>query len=182
MKRPLPLIALAVVMLVLAGTAHAQFNTTGTTTLSLTVAAEASLRIDTTTTTLATSGSLFNNDYTGTTNYTYKIRTTKSGGSGAITLKVTSDFSPSPGGPSVGAPASTGDALTYTCSITSPGTACTGSLTASTTAGTSVSTFGADAKSALGGNTGSVGWNLTNDPQYSTGTYTAVVTFTISAT
>jgi hypothetical protein len=27
-----------------------------------------------------------------------------------------------------------------------------------------------------------VGWTLTNDPQYSTGTYTATVTFTISAT
>jgi len=180
MKRPLPLITLAVVMLVLAGTAHAQFNTTGTTTLSLTVAAEASLRIDTATTTLGNIGTIFA-DYTGTTNYTYKIRTGKASGSGAITLKVTSDFGPA-GGPSVGTPPSTGDALTYTCSITSPGTACTGSLTASTGSSTSVSTFGADAKSAVGGNTGSVGWNLTNDPQYSTGAYTAVVTFTISAT
>jgi len=180
MKRPLILITLAFVMLVLAGTAHAQFNTTGTTTLSLSVAAEASLRIDTSTTTLGNVGTIFN-DYTGTTNYTYKVRTTKIGGNGTITLKVTSDFGPA-GGPSVATPPSTGDALTYTCSITSPGTACTGSQTASTTAGTSVSTFGPDAKSAVGGNTGSVGWNLTNDPQYSTGSYNATVTFTISAT
>ena len=180
MKRPLPLITLAVVMLVLAGTAHAQFNTTGTTTLSLNVAAEASLRIDTATTTLSNVGTIFA-PYTGTTNYTYRIRTTKGSGSGAITLKVTGDFSPA-GGPSVAAPPTTGDALTYTCSITSPGTACTGSQTASTGSDTGVSTFGSDAKSTSAGNTGSVGWNLTNDPQYSTGSYTATVTFTISAT
>jgi hypothetical protein len=44
-----------------------------------------------------------------------------------------------------------------------------------------VVTFGADAKSAMAGNSGSVDWTLTNDPQYSTGTFTATVTFTISA-
>ena len=126
-------------------------------------------------------GTTFNSNYTGTTSLTYKVRTTKVGGSGAITLKVTTDFGPA-GGPSVATPPTAGDTLAYTCTLTSPGTACSGSQTASTAAGTPVGTFGADAKSASAGNGGTVAWTLTNDPQYSTGTYTAIVTFTISAT
>jgi hypothetical protein len=70
----------------------------------------------------------------------------------------------------------------YTCTVTAPGTACSGSQTSSTASSTPVGTFGTDAKSAGAGNGGSVAWTLTNDPQYSTGTYTATVTFTISAT
>ena len=104
----------------------------------------------------------------------------KAGGSGSITLKVTADFGP--GGPSVLSPPTAGDTLAYTCTLTAPGTPCSGSQISSTTAGTAVGTFGADAKSASAGNGGSVAWTLTNDPMYSTGTYTATVTFTISAT
>jgi hypothetical protein len=44
-----------------------------------------------------------------------------------------------------------------------------------------VVTFGAAARSSAAGDTGSVSWSLTNDPKYATGTYTATVTFTISA-
>jgi hypothetical protein len=155
------------------------FNTTGTTSVSVTVAAEASIAVTTATTSLTNTGTIFN-DYTGTTNLDYKIRTTKTGGTGTITLKVTADFAGS-GGPSVGTPPSSGDALTYTCTVSSPGTACTGPLTSSTSASTNVATFGADAHSVKAGNTGSVAWTLTNDPVYQTGTYSATVTFTISA-
>jgi hypothetical protein len=159
---------------------YAQFASTGTTTLSVTVSAEAALQVTTSTTTLAATGTIFN-PYTGTTNLTYKIRTTQSTGTGTLTLKVTSDFSPA-NGPSVATPPSAGDALTYTCTVAAPGTGCSGSLTASTTASTSVATFGAGASSANAGNSASTAWSLTNDPVYKTGSYSGTVTYTISAT
>jgi hypothetical protein len=159
--------------------ASAQFAGTGTTTLSVAVGPEAAIQINTATTNLTTSGTTFANPFTGTTNFAYKVRTTKAGGSGTVTLKVTADFGPA-GGPSVGTPPTAGDALTYTCTAAS-GTACSGAQTAATASSTGVITFGADARSASAGDAGSVSWSLTNDPQYSTGTYTATVTFTISA-
>src|SRR5580658_3050355 len=111
----------------LTSSAQAQFAGTGTTSVTVTVAAEASLQVNTATTSLANVGTIFN-AYTGTTSLTYKIRTTKTGGSGAITLEVTTDFAPA-GGPSVVTPPTAGDALTYTCTVSAPGTACAGSLT-----------------------------------------------------
>jgi len=161
------------------GLLHAQFGPTGTTTISVSVGSEASIRVDTATTTLTTAGTFAN--YTGTTNLTYRIRTSNPGGNGTITARVTTDFSPA-GGPSVASPPTAGDVLEYTCTISAPGTACAGTQTASTAADTSVATFGADAASVSAGNSGSVAWTLTNDPVYDTGTYTAVVTFTIAAT
>ena len=162
-----------------AGLLQAQFAPTGTTTISVSVGTEATLRVDTPTTTLTAGGTFA--AFTGTTNLTYKIRTSQSTGSGTITARVTTDFSPS-GGPSVASPPTAGDLLQYTCTVSSPGTACSGAQTASTSADTSVATFGADATSVSAGNSGSVAWTLTNDPVYKTGTYTAVVTFTIAAT
>jgi hypothetical protein len=94
---------------------------------------------------------------------------------------VTSDFSPV-SGPSVLTPPTAGDALTYTCTLAAPGTACPASPTSSTTVATAVGTFGTDAKSTSAGNTGTINWSLTNDPLYATGSYSATVTFTISAT
>jgi hypothetical protein len=160
--------------------AFGQFAASGTTTLSVNVAAEASISITTATTTLSSTPGLFV-DYTGTTAFLYKIRTTQSTGTGTVNVKITSDFAGA-GGPSVLTPPSAGDALTYSCTVAAPGTACTGPITALTTATTSVATFGADARSAKAGNSGSLAWTLTNDPVYQTGTYTATATFTISAT
>ena len=157
-------------------TAFGQFAATGTTTLSVTVAPAAAIQINTATTTLTTSGSVFGAVYSGTTSFTYKMRTTFASGTGTITLQVTSDFSPA-NGPSVAG----GDPLTYTCTLAS-GTACTGSVSASTAAATSVGTFGANAHSIDAGDAGSTAWSLANLPHYRTGTYTATVTFTISAT
>jgi hypothetical protein len=147
--------------------------------VSVAVAAEAGLSVTTGTTTLTESGTNFAS-YTGTTSLTYFIRTTPTSGSGSIVLQVTTDFAPS-GGPSVGSPPTAGDALTYNCTVSSPGTACTGPLTAKTSGTTSVGTFGADAHSVFAGNTASVSWSLTNDPLYKVGTYNATVTFTINA-
>lgn len=160
--------------------AQAQFAGTGSTTVSVTVGPEAAIQVDTTTTSLSTTGTVFN-DFTGATNFTYKIRTGASSGTGTITLQVTADFSPA-GGPSVASPPTAGDTLAYTCTVSSPGTGCSGSQTSSTTASTPVVTFGANARSAKAGNSGSVSWTLTNDPRYQTGSYSATVTLTVSAT
>ena len=157
------------------------FGPSATTTVSVTVGPEAAIAIATGASTLSATGNAFGSDFLGSTNFTYKIRTSKTGGTGNIGVEVTSDFSPA-SGPSVASPPSAGDLLTYTCAVTSPATGCTGAQTASTTAATSVATFGSDAHSGKSGNTGTINWDLTNDPKYGTGAYTATVTFTISAT
>lgn len=178
MKRGPVSIARSVILMAGLGAASAfgQFAATGTTNVSVTVSPEAAIQINTATTTLTSAGVFA--DYTGTTNLTYKIRTSQTSGSGSIVMKITTDFGA--GGPSVASPP-TGDALTYTCTVASPGTACTGSVTALTTGNTSVATFGAGASSAKAGNTGSVTWDLPDDPAYKAGTYSAIATFTISA-
>jgi hypothetical protein len=178
MKRNSNKLALAFMLLATAGSAHAQFASTGTGNVSVNIGAEAAIRIDTPNLTLTSSGTNFS-DYTGTTGFTYMIRTSAGSGTGSITLKVTTDFSGT-GGPSVATPPTAGDTLSYTCTVASPGTASSGSA-ASTTGNTGVGTFGAGASSSKTGNTGSVSWNLTNDPAYKTGSYTAVVTYTIQA-
>ena len=181
MKKILALTTLA--LLLAASSALAQLGGTApyNTDLHLIVGPEAALRIDTATTNLTTSATNFTN-YGGTTNFTYWVRTTTTGGSGTISLEVTSDFGPS-GGPSVKTPPSGGDALSYAPTVASPGTAASGSQTASTSAGSAVASFGANAHSPYAGLTGNaVAWTLTNDPLYQTGTYDATVTFTISVT
>jgi hypothetical protein len=169
----------AIALLALAGPARAQFNANGATTLSVNVGSDAAIQINTGNTAMATTGGAFSSDYTGQTSLIYKIRTSSTGGTGSITLRVTSDFNA--GGPSVASPPTSSDALTYTCSINAPGTSCTGTLTPLMSASTSVATFGSNAKSAKAGNSGTVSWTLPNDPLYSTGTYSATITFTISA-
>lgn len=171
-------------LMLAASTAFAQL---GTTTVSGTVAVnvnpEAALTIQTPALTLTQTGNNFT-DYSGTTNFTYFIRTTATGGTGSIVLEVTSDFGPS-GGPSVATPPTASDFLYYTCTVPSPthGTAtpCSGTIDAKTSATTNVAGFGADARSPKAGVASSVTWGLSNDPLYGTGTYTATVTYTISA-
>ena len=179
--RTIRIVTVLSAVLAVTGAASAQtFAATGTTTMSVSITAEASLAVNTATTTLTSSGGIFA-PFTGTTNLTYKMRTTQSTGTGTITAKVTTDFSPV-NGPSVAVPPNGADLLTYTCTVASPGTACSGTQTASTSAQTSVATFGAGASSAQAGNTASLTWGLGNDPLYKTGSYTATVTFTVSAT
>jgi len=178
MKKPLktlPLLALG--LLVTASLAHAQFgNPTGTTTVSVIIGPQAGLSITNSSTPLALSGT----NFTGSTGLTYYVRTTTTGGGGSITLEVTSDFACG-GGPCVGTPPSPGDALTYSCTVAGPGTACSGTQTASTTGTTNVASFAPNVHTTAAGSTASVAWTLTNDPTYKTGTYNATVTFTISA-
>ena len=170
----------AVALMLMASFAHAQVGTTQVTnTVSVNVAAEAALTIGSGATSLTSIGTNFAN-YTGSTPFTYFIRTGQSSGTGTINLQVTTDFSPT-GGPSVATPPTSGDALTYTCTVSSPGTACSGSQTSSSSVTSPVASFGANAHSTKAGNSASVAWILTNDPLYQTGSYSAVVTFTISA-
>jgi hypothetical protein len=172
--------SLACGLMALAGTAQAQFASTGATNLKVSVAAEAALAITAADTSLITTAGTFGAPFTGTTAFTYKIREGVAT-TGNISLKVTTDFGA--GGPIVATPVTAGDALTYSCSATpASGTACTGTPTASTTSGTPVVGFAAQARSQFAGDAGSVAWSLTNDPQYKVGDYTAIVTFTISIT
>jgi hypothetical protein len=144
------------------------------------VVAEAGLTVPTDAT-LTSTGTLFAN-YTGSSTFTYYIRTSSgSSGNGNIQLMVSTDFSPA-NGPSVANSGSSGDTLTYMSAPTLPATPPTTAQTASTSAATPVASFGPNAHSAKGGTSGNtVNWTLVNDPQYVTGNYSAVVTWTISA-
>ena len=132
-------------------------------------------------TTLTTSVKTFQ-PFTGSLAVSYRARTTPTGG-GTITLKVSSDFTPT-GGPS----AATG-ALSYTCSGATLGTACSGTQTASPSSQTPVlalpasgCTGGGGACSSQDPNSVNLIFSLTDDPGYVTASYSANVTFTISAT
>jgi len=136
--------------------------------------------------TLTKTGTVFNN-FTGSISIPYRERTTQITGGGTITVEATADFSPA-NGPSIKTPRSTGDALTYTCSGATLGTNCSGTQTVSTTAATNVVTFAASECTGGGGSCSSsspdtvtVNFTLTDDPKYKTGSYSATLTFTISA-
>lgn len=120
--------------------------------------------------------------YSGNLIVSYKARTTAGGSGGSITMLATADFSPA-GGPSI-----TSGQLTYTCSAASLGAACSGTQTASTASPTNVVTLGAGVCTGGGGSCSSVNPNsvqssftLLNNPAFKTGTYSATLTFTISA-
>ena len=127
------------------------------------------------------------NGYTGTMTLSYRARTTQGVGQGAITVEATADFSPS-GGPSIAHPPSAGDSFHYTCSGATLGTPCSGSQTVRTSAATNVVSIGASACTGGGApcstanpNTTNVSFTLTDDPKYKTGSYSATLTWTISA-
>jgi hypothetical protein len=129
--------------------------------------------------TLTHSGTVFN-AFSGAVTVQYRARSTSAGG-GTLTLKVTQDFQT--GGPSV-----SGGDLTYTCGAAGLGTAC-GSTTATTTTATTVVTVPASACTGGGSpcsgtnpNTVLVTFTLADRPVVDTGTFTANVQFTISAT
>jgi len=120
--------------------------------------------------------------YSGNLNVSYMVRTTQTTGSGSLTLRATADFSPA-GGPSI-----SGGQLTYTCSAASLGAACSGTQTTSTASQTNVVTLGASFCTGGGGSCSSASPNtvqstftLSNNPAFKTGTYSATLTFTISA-
>jgi hypothetical protein len=136
--------------------------------------------------TLTKTGTAFSN-FTGNLTIQYDARTTQSTGGGSITVQATTDFTPA-GGPSITSPPSTGDALQYTCSGATLGTGCSGTQTVSTTTSTNVVTLSASECTGGGGscssaspNTVTLNFTLTDDPVYKTGSYSATLTYTISA-
>lgn len=127
------------------------------------------------------------NIFTGAVALAYRVRTTQGTGQGVITVQATSDFSPV-GGPSIANPPSVEDAFTYTCSGATLGVACSGTQTVSTTAATTVVSLGPS--ECTGGktpcsssdpNTATISFSLADDPKYQTGSYSATLTWTISA-
>ena len=125
---------------------------------------------------LTHAGTVFN-PYSGSLTVSYWARTLNGG---SMTMKVTSDFGT--GGPSV----ASGN-LTYTCSGPTLGTACTGTITASTASSTAVLTLPASACTGAScgnqtPNTMNVGFTLADNASTKTGAYTATVQFTVSAT
>jgi hypothetical protein len=129
-----------------------------------------------------TSGATTFQPFTGVLAVSYAVRTSPTGG-GAITLEVTSDFTPT------GGPTASSGALTYTCGGATLGTACSGTQTASPSSQTPVLTLPASACTGGGGacssqdpNSVNLTFTLTDSPVYATGTYSAQVTLTISAT
>jgi hypothetical protein len=115
--------------------------------------------------------------FTGTLTVSYRARTVTGG---TMTLKVTTDFVA--GGPSAAA----GD-LQYACGAASLGTACSGTITASTGSSTAVLTLPAAAcTGASCGNADpnslTLSFTLADRPAAKTGSYTAIVQFTISGT
>jgi len=162
-------------------------TTLGTQTLYLNLSAAGLLYGFPNSITLTKTGTVFNS-YTGILQIQYKARTS-SGGSGTITVEATTDFPCASGGPCIATPPTAGDALTYTCSGATLGSNCSGTQTVSTTASTNVVSIGASACTGGGSpcstadpNTVNVSFALTNDPKYKTGSYSATLTFTISAT
>ena len=171
------LLAVVPMILLAASLSYAQGgSTTGTTSLSVNVGAEAAIVINTTSTPLTSSGIFV--DYKGTTNLTYFIRTNTVG---TITLAFGGvDFAPALG-PSIMSPPTGSDSLTYTCTNVIGSAACSAQTVTSDITSYPVASFGANVQSAKAGNAASVAWDLTNDPAYKYGSYSATVTFTISA-
>lgn len=131
---------------------------------------------------LITSGAAFS-PYTASFTVSYKARTSAAGAGAQLTVQGTADFTPA-GGPRI----ANGN-LSMTCSGATLGTACSSIQTLSTTSQTSVvaippsaCTGGGGACSPSNPNTVNLNLSLDNDPAYSTGSYTGVLTFTISAT
>jgi len=169
MKRSLVL-ASAIAALALAPAAFGQSNT-GNDTLNVTVGPEASFTSVDSSTSLTKVDTLFGS-FTGTSNFTYKIRTSQSTGTGSITVEVTAFQSH---GPLV-------SDLSYTCTDTASGTPCSSSTAASASVATGVVSFGADAHSSDSGDSGSTSWTRADRPTVKTGNYSTTATFTISAT
>jgi hypothetical protein len=175
-----PLSWRAVIVLALLPTYGAGATGSATQTLSAQIDAIGKLSVPATSI-LTSAGTTFAG-YSGSLTISYRARTTSATGSGSLTVQATADFSPA-GGPSIAS-----GQLTYTCGGATLGTGCSGTQMASTTSQTNVATIGASACTGGGGSCSTVNPNtvqaslsLANNPTNKTGTYSATLTFTISA-
>lgn len=188
-RQRLSLLAALIAISFVPSNANAQTTTLGTQTLTLTTQPNGLLFGFPSSLTLTKAGTLFDS-YAGTITIQYRARTTLLTGTGSITVKATADFACASGGPCIATPPTSGDALTYTCSGATLGNNCAGTQTVSTGVATSVvaaipaaaCTGGGSPCSTSDPNTVSLSFGLTDDPKYKTGSYSATLTFTISAT
>ena len=175
---------LALCVFLLPNLSHAQ--NTITQTLNATIVPEGSLVTLTSPLVLSkTNGT--SSVFSGSVTLSYRARTSQGNGQGSVTLKATSDFAPS-GGPSIAHPPSSVDQFTYTCSGATLGVSCSGVQAISTTSATNVISIGPSACTGGGGpcsstdpNSANVTFSLSDDPKYKTGSYSATLTWTISA-
>lgn len=130
------------------------------------------------TVTLLSGDTRFGSNLTGSLTLSYWARTSAATGS-AITMQAGSDFTPA-GGPSIGG-------VTYFCSGATLGAACSGAQTLSISMQTPLVALPSEACTGGGGscstqdpNTVLLLFSVQNKPQYKTGTYSALITFTIS--
>jgi hypothetical protein len=165
---------------------HAQSTAQTTQTLQATIVPLGGLFTLSTPIALTKTNTTFN-AFTGSMTLNYRARTSQGAGQGTITVKATVDFTPA-GGPSIAKPPSAGDTFTYTCGWTTLGAPCSGTQTVSTTASTNVVSIGSSACTGGGApcsmsdpNSANVNFTLIDDPQYKTGSYSATLTWTISA-
>jgi hypothetical protein len=121
----------------------------------------------------------FGGNLGGSLTVSYWARTS-SAGSGSLTVQANSNFSPS-GGPSI-------SDVTYLCSGATLGAACSGSQTLAISTQTAVVALPSGACTGGGGtcstaepNTVELTFSAPDKPHYKTGTYSAQITFTISA-
>lgn len=147
--------------------------------VTVTVSNEASI-LTASAATLSKADTLFGS-FTGSSTITYKIRTTEVGGGGTLKVSV-AQFAPTTG-PTLGA---TSD-LSYSAPLLTSGgsgVATAGAAQANVNAATNytVVSFGTDFHSADAGDQAQIDWTLLDRPTYKTGNYTAVATWTISAT
>jgi hypothetical protein len=120
----------------------------------------------------------FGGNLSGTLTVSYWARTSDGGG-GSVTVQAGSEFMPA-GGPSV-------SSVTYLCSGATLGTGCSGSHTLATSTQTPLvslpggaCTGGGSVCSTQEPNTVLLSLSAPNNPQYKTGSYSALITFTIS--
>ena len=177
------------VILLLLGVNSTANAATANANVVVTVAASAAISA-TPSVTLTTPATPFTGSYTGATVLTFSIRTTPTTGSGSLTVKGTTDFTPGTSG-DVGPTIAAGN-LTYTCAssdlTTGSGSGLTGSLVycnggspvVSMTTSTNVLTA-IGAKSNAGGDALNVHWTVPDSAVYNVDTYTATVTFTLTA-
>lgn len=153
-------------------------SNTASTVLQVNVQAEASISIPAGSYAFVQTGTGFNN-YTLTMPFTFRLRTSRTGGSGSVVATFASDFVGAAGGtgPSIAA-----GHLTYTSSSSGVGTGQSAPVTAVLGGtGTNVLAFGANNRSSATGDSGQISWILANLPQFETDTYTTTLVLTISA-
>ena len=154
---------------------------TATTTQTLNVTINALAKLSAPSSSTLTHTGITFSPYTSSFTMNYRARTSPTG-SGSITAKTSSDFTPS-GGPTISS-----GALTYTCSGATLGASCSGTLTVSASSATGIVTLPASACTGGGGacsssnpNATSLSFTLNDSPQAATGSYQVGLQFTASA-